>query len=206
MNKPLTIQKDQYKFSELVRNLNETYQKDPTNGKDWYAEAFTWCQSIAKKYDIHPFKVAGILAALSPLKNWDENKFMVIRFLNGERNLHFRTLVLKAEAIKKTWHSEFTTPAHLKKNILEILNGDKISAFFLNIVDPSSDAVTVDRHVISVATGYEYRVGLSKGQYRTIAEAVRCCAVVLNVPAREFQAVIWSNYRDKFVLNLDCPF
>ena len=194
----LTIQKDKYTFAQLVNNIEQMYLGNPVPQNNWYAEAWQFCQATGTKYLTSPVTITGILSALSPLKEWEENKRMVIKFMNGQRNLHFRSVVEKCERILLC-----SNPAE----IITILSGLKTVNFFKNICGSYRD-VTVDRHVISTATGYEYRISLTIKQYGIIADAVRQVADKYRVLPRTMQATIWTNYREQFNAKLyeDVPF
>lgn len=58
-----------------VKRILSTYnQSNSFSGSNWYVEANLYAQSLANRFKI-PLSVAcGVLAALSPIKKWNENK------------------------------------------------------------------------------------------------------------------------------------
>lgn len=60
-------------------------QIDPAirdSSKRWYDGARTIAERWAQKYDLHPRQVAGVLAALSPQKDWFQNVSLAERLLD----------------------------------------------------------------------------------------------------------------------------
>ena len=188
----------------LVRNIVENYNSASINvireGMAWYKDAHHLCENWANKYGTDASKVAGIIAALSPLTSWERNKEIAELFLQGKRKgLHTKAMIDKAEKIlaANSWNEN-----------PEILNGDKITSFWYNIRAPYSrfgHFVTIDRHAISVAYGREIndkdRPQLTKKQYNFIAMAYVDAAKeiskglgVIRLPL-EVQAVTWVNFR-----------
>ena len=51
-------------------------------GREWYRAANAIIQSKAKQYGLDDASVAGLFAALSPTKDWDQNVHMAIRMLD----------------------------------------------------------------------------------------------------------------------------
>lgn len=188
----------------LVRNIVNCYNDASIHslreGLAWYKDAHHLCENWANKYGTDASKVAGIIAALSPLTSWDRNKEIAELFLQGKRKgLHTKVMIDKAEKILScnSWD-----------DIPEILNGDKITSFFHNINTPYSrfsHFVTIDRHAISVAYGREIndkeRPQLTRKQYNFIAMAYVDAAKeisaklgVIRLPL-EVQAITWVHFR-----------
>ena len=186
----LIIQKDKYQRSDIISNLLNWYDHDPSNGTDWYAKAFEFCTKVGEKYNVNPIKVAGIVSALSPQKNWEENKRLAVQFIETGRAGQYGMLVGKAQDIL-----ELPEDHNLFIAIFEILNGLKISSFFMNIVSTDYHFVTIDRHIISASVGYSYGKITNKG-YEYLSDCIIECARIRNVHPKVFQAVVWCNFRD----------
>lgn len=185
----LIIQKNKYQRSEILHNLQSYYNINSGNGFDWYTEAYQFCVNVGKKYSVNPIKVAGIVAALSPQKNWPENKRIAIEFIMTGHTGQYGSLLDKAKKILK-----LAEDSDLYLNIFEILHGPKISSFFMNICT-SEPYVTIDRHIIAAAVGYSYGTITPKG-YEYLTGCIIELALENNVHPKVFQAVVWSNYRD----------
>lgn len=181
----LIIQKDKYSRADIERNLLEWYNYDRTNGRDWYDQAQQFCIKLSDKYKVHFVQVAGIIAALSPQKNWGINKRIAIDFLESGRAGQYKLLVDKAKRI--------LTCENLA-DIPNVLHGRKIRSFFLNMIGYAS-VTTIDRHIISAAVGYPYGTITEKG-YNYLEQVIIDLAESVQVHPKVFQAVVWSNYRD----------
>jgi len=186
----LIIQKDRYEKKDIQANLLNWYLYNPNNCINWYGEAFEFCTIIGEKYNVNPIKVAGIVAALSPQKNWPENKKLAVTFIRTGSAGQYSVLVNKAIDILecKAIGEDLILAIH------SILHGMKISSFFMNIVS-DKQYVTIDRHIISAAVGYSYGTITDKG-YKYLAQLMIDLSVDLQIQPKVFQAVIWSNFRD----------
>jgi hypothetical protein len=163
---------------------------------DWYGSALEFAKEIAGKYlsdsELDLNKAAGIIAALSPLKYWDQNKDCAESFLKFGISKHMKRFENKAKSIL---HSSGT-----ESEILTILNGRKIISFYLNIRHPDSCTnVTIDRHALSVAVGNwvtdEYYSGMTAIQYQWFADCYILAAKELNVAPLYVQSVTWEYFR-----------
>lgn len=106
------------------------------SGKVWYNEAHDYAVSLSEEFGIELSKVCGVIASLSPLKEWGLNKRIAKQFLQGKRNVHTRLQVRKAEWILEG------------KDIELCLGGLKTINFYQNILNPTDKRwVTVDSHM-----------------------------------------------------------
>lgn len=166
-------------------------------GLEWYADAAAIAISLANG-DIG--KGAGVLAALSPQKNWGENVNLAARaFKNGKASGHVGNATGKADRIMagESWQ--------------EVLpEGVKTWHFARCIQAAGEDAwsVCVDRHAIDIALGRygtdESRKVLDrKGGYDLVADCYRQAAAMLadagfvGITAAQVQAVTWVVWRSE---------
>lgn len=188
--------------NKIVKMYNQSVDKE---GLNWYNEANDFAEHTAMLFlhesvedylkDSHfktkINKVCGIIAALSPLKSWEENKRITITFLKEGKSYHTKVMTAKAKAILES-NGELDT-------IASILGGSKITSFFLNIVNPETDnGVTIDRHAVSLAVGKELQgsaLQMSLGQYNFFVNAYRIAANKLGVKPLQVQAVTWVEWR-----------
>lgn len=155
----------------------------------WYKDAHRYAKELADIHSIDVSQAAGIIAALSPMKYWDENKRLAKQFLIGIETGTYGRLIGKARAIKRSNGSS--------EDILDILNGQKISAFYLNIMYPNkTTTVTVDRHAVEIAL---YNVvddhTMTGKQYAFFQNAYIVAAERLNMLPHELQAVTWVAWK-----------
>lgn len=192
--------KQKFKGTTLYRkrcidNILKVYNNPEFEGDaTWYRDANKYAQTLASKFKLTNLQVAGIIAALSPLKSWNENKKIAEQFLLNGNGKHTEAMKQKAKDIKAYNNSlerEF---------ILTTLRGNKISNFFLNIAYPEAkDHVTVDRHAIAVCLNRNINenegVGITDNQYEFLASCYRDAAERLGVLPNVVQSVTWVKWR-----------
>lgn len=182
----------------VVRRIIEVYNK-ATDKKDWYQEANNFTFTLSYKiWDKNPetqkkahAKVCGIIAAFSPLKSWNQNMLIAKLFVETGQMKHTKTMGDKAKEILDS-DGEVDT-------ISEILNGNKITSFFLNILNPSnSQAVTIDRHAISIALGYSItdNFQMTEKQYEFFSNCYRIASQKAGILPLQMQAITWTKWRE----------
>lgn len=161
-------------------------------GLDWYKDANALAVELAPA---NPNAAAGVIAALSPMMDWEQNKVVARRaYADGKASGALFSNCKKADRILAGERPE------------DVLGGNKVRAFYSIIADPSSTAVCVDRHAFDIAVGRvtnnESRQALSrKGVYESFANAyVRAARVIvretgMDVTAAQVQAVTWVTWR-----------
>lgn len=159
-------------------------------GLSWYLRAFHFSRELDPQ---NPRRAAGIIAALSPMNGWDNNKRKAAQLYaqNGDgAGCGMGNNVRKAVAI------------YNGADPLDVLGGDKVRAFFSTIDNPwgFSDPV-IDRHAFDIAVGKvtddKSRGMLSrKGMYHTFAECFVEAARIAGISASQMQAVTWIAWRE----------
>lgn len=170
----------------------------------WYMNAHQFCNELAANSGVKLFRVVGIVAALSPLKEWSQNKQVTKDFiLKGSRKVHTRVQVDKAEQCL-----EADTP----EDVFRLLTKDglKTSQFFWNIYFPLEvGGVTIDRHALGAAlspsskadTLSDADVRMCPSQYRFFSRAYAKAAEKVGLKPHSFQAMIWEYWKDKIAEN-----
>lgn len=177
----------------LVRNIIATYHEasetDRSWGMAWYPLARVECANLCPD-DL--LKAAGVIAALSPQKQWRVNLAIAAdSFELGHGTGSFEGQNAKATAIL-----EGTPP-------LEVLGkrAYKSRAFYCAILAPLSDICTVvDRHAHDIAIGRRLFDSADrrldrKGIYFQLDRAYRKAAVELDIPLHTLQATTWIAWR-----------
>ena len=84
----------------VINNILKVYHDNryDING-DWYKVANILAQSLADEFKLNSLQVAGVIAALSPLKSWDENKRIARLFLQSGNGMHTKAMKDKAREI-----------------------------------------------------------------------------------------------------------
>lgn len=190
--------KQQYKGVTLSRtvvknNIEKIYNRSSKEDRrDWYQEAHEFAQSLSRDYDVRISTACGIIAALSPLKAWEQNKKCAISFLEVGNGKHMKTFQEKAEQLLGCSGSD--------KCITGILRGNKIISFYTNIMYPQeAKEVTIDRHALSIALGRwttedDYR-GMTRKQYTFFQDCYRYAAERIGISPAKLQSATWEAFR-----------
>tara|TARA_R110000737_G_C14624761_1_gene494639 strand:- start:50659 stop:51282 length:624 start_codon:yes stop_codon:yes gene_type:complete len=189
--------KQKYKGKTLytktcVDNVVQLAMESNPDDRNWYQDAYNFALELSYQYNVGVQRVVGIIAALSPMKSWDENKRLAEEYLKGNRYGTYGTLLGKADDIMYLEHDNVSD-----ENILDILNGQKISAFYLNINHyQKSTTVTVDRHAVEIAmdTILDNHQMTAK-QYAFFQNVYIIASDKLGYLPHELQAVTWVSWR-----------
>lgn len=176
----------------IVRVWEQATDAELAKGINWYRDANALAVLLSPS---DPSQAAGVLAALSPMMDWEQNMKLGIRaYADGSASGALFSNVEKANRILNG------------EAPLDVLGGNKVRAFYGCINDPSSESVCIDRHAFDIAVGRvtnnESRAALSrKGVYESFEKAYVRAAKVLSarlgtpVSASEVQAVTWCVWR-----------
>lgn len=169
-----------------------------SEGMSWYNDAHDFARSLDP---VRFHRAAGVIAALSPMNVWTNNKAKaalfyaqngIVEFGKGNSNgIGMRANVEKAIRI------------YNGEDALDVLGGDKVRAFYLTILDPTADTTPViDRHAFDIAVGKKTddkarSILGRKGVYETFANVYREAANMAGIGAPQMQAVTWVAWREK---------
>ena len=163
------------------------------HGVNWYVNMRAWIEGVAESYDIPMYKACGIFAALSPQQSVELNKALFKQFLRDGNASHYALLVNKCKDI---------LDAPNEYQVCKILNGNKIRAFYLNILHPDKlTGVTIDRHAVACVTQTPKRVeaipqlSMTDNQYKGFKQVYIDVANEVGLLPQELQAVTWETYR-----------
>lgn len=178
-----------YDESFVLRNIETIYNKctsdDINNGRTWYGNAKSFSIYVAKKYNVTEMQSAGIIAALSPQKSWDQNMKITEHFIesNGKASVHTGVQLSKASYIL---HNPL-----IPEEVYDTLGGLKTKNFFYNIYNPEGDeAVTIDRHHLNVCYA-ENKESCTDKQYEFLKENTIIFANKINMIPSMLQASLW---------------
>lgn len=165
---------------------------DEIERHDWYKNANSLAKVLSDVYNIPQRKVVGIIAALSPLKTWEQNLVLARDFIINKDCGHMGMYLDKARDILNSSGTD--------EEILDILNGRKISSFYLNIMYyESANYITIDRHALSIALGYwitdEDYAGMTAAQYEFFVQCYILAATKVNVLPLRMQSATWVKWR-----------
>lgn len=173
-------------------------EKEKKTGMEWYAKAKEQCSDLADTHGITTSQAAGVVAALSPGREWGKNCFDAWTLLNDvSRGLRGRDLPLVGSY---GWRNVEKAEAILLGGLpLEVLRGEKVRAFYWNILHPEdSQVVTIDRHAASVACGMrlgEKDLRISPTRYADLSFVYQEAALRRQLLPSQIQAVTWVAWR-----------
>ena len=161
-------------------------------GLHWYETAHDIARGLDPR---NPARAAGVIAALSPMKDWDNNVKLAERaYADGRATGALGSNTAKANAIL-----DGADP-------LEVLGGNKVRNFYKSIANPADpEAICIDRHAFDIAVGRitndKSRTALSRvGVYDAFGRAYHRAAAVIgregyDILAAQLQAVTWTTWR-----------
>jgi hypothetical protein len=181
-------------------------QADLAAGIEWYARAERLGHRLATTYGVTFEQAVGVIAALSPNNRWARNcadaEAMCQAWAIGADPATVTVCTYGAMRAKACAILGLTEPT--QDAIAAILNGHKITAFFLSITG-RPDAVCVDGHAYAIWLGQ--RVPTTKTPslgVRLYADIARAYVLVAKRSAAlcgeqltpaQVQAVTWVTYR-----------
>ena len=180
-------------FSPSVDNVLAVYNNSTAAnlrvGLTWYMDAHNFAKTLDPE---NVARAAGIIAALSPMSPWDNNKNKAAQLYRQRSgiNIGLKTNVEKALRI---YNGEFPE---------DVLKGDKVTAFYRTILHPNGDIdPVIDRHAFDIAVGQrtdnKARQSLArKGIYSQFANVYRDAAKVAGIGSAQMQAVTWVTWRE----------
>ena len=182
-----------YSRTQIRNNIMKVWDQCLEEDKfDWYARAHEEAVRLAGHDQALLNKACGVVAALSPRMSWDRNLI--------EAEAMWETGDAKAIGQFKDKAKAILAGDGTEEQILRILNGQKISSFYLNIRYPDKAiAVTIDRHHLSICLGKklldEDLRAVTAKQYEFLVECTRWTAARLGVSPLLVQSATWVRWR-----------
>jgi len=183
----------------VVNNILRVYDKCGDEHRvDWYQAAHMFAFDISKGLEndwvwVKLQKACGVVAALSPMKTWEQNKVCALTMVETGVAKHTECFSNKAKRILES-DGEIDT-------IMDILNGNKIQSFFMNILKPeTSDEITIDRHALSVALGGwiedDMAQGITMSQYEFFVNCYKLAGLKRQIRGVLMQSATWMRFRE----------
>jgi hypothetical protein len=197
--------------SPSVSNILAVYAlataDDLREGLSWYQTAHNWCRVKANGRTHLIKRNAGIVAALSPMNAWGNNKRKAAELIS----LRGQVITEKGKPNGIGLGDNVAKACRIYKGAdpLDVLRGDKVTAFYRTILDPQGDIdPVIDRHAFDIAVGErtnDKRRGIlnRKGVYHQFAMAYRDAAKVAGIGSAQMQAVTWIAWRNIHGIDAD---
>jgi len=191
-----------------VENIISVYRmatpEEKRDGIVWYANAYADCKRIAVDCDVPIHIVVGVVAALSPNNKWDRNvtnaRDLIEGYINGDHVENIKVSTYNAMK-NKAWAILEAMPDN--DHVITILNGQKITSFYQNIM--GYDTCTVDGHAKNIFYGVRHgltddKTNVGKREYKEISQAYVDAGKKVRVNGRplkafEIQAITWVVWR-----------
>ena len=186
---------NKYSRTQIKNNLMRVWgQCTQEDTYDWYERAHAEAVKLAGSNHAHNDinRAAGVIAALSPRMTWDRN-LVVAKDL-------WETGDCKAIGQFKQKALDIFNSDGNEQTVLDILKGQKISSFYLNIRYPDKAiAVTIDRHHLSICLGKKLTdadlKSVTVNQYEFLVECTRYTAAKLGISPLLLQSATWVRWR-----------
>lgn len=170
----------------IIACLDRATPAEIEDGITWYPRAHEFARSLDAN---NVYRASGVIAALSPRKEWGLNMRMAKRT--------FDTGIASGNtgAMNRVAQSIFDgMPA------MDALKGDKTRQFCTAIARAGdSDIAVIDRHAYDVAVATIHtdktRPSITKNVYRRFAEAYYQASIESGFSVAELQAITWVTWK-----------
>lgn len=185
-------------FEPLFRWWQLCGPQTRARGRDWYPQAHEWMVGVVKAYRVHPHKVAGATAVLSPGVEWSVNQQQaeeLVRVYRNKGNMYGVDLSTYPSQRYKARQILWSVKADFK-TILGLVakpRARKTRAFYAMLVDPGKDEVVLDRWM-GRALGLGEKI--TPGQYKRVEGALKRLAEQEGEKASDVQATLWLRLKD----------
>ena len=196
-----------------VYYLSKAYEKK--HGEIWYKVANKSCSAIAKKVGMHSAIVVGVLSALSPNNKWERNVIdaenMCIAYKSNIPLDEVKVCTYNANKQKAIKILELIDKDKIFvdiDDIREILNGNKVKAFFdcIYLYEHNENTVCIDGHAKAIYIGEKFALSsnssnVTNKQYRVISQAYIDATKEINESEGtsylpyQIQAITWVAWR-----------
>ena len=168
-------------------------------GLSWYMDAHNFARTVGGRRPEHVARNAGIIAALSPMNGWENNKRKAAEFISRRGRIEF---TVNGNGIGLGANVRKAMAIYSGADPLDILKGDKVRAFYATILDPTGDIdPVIDRHAFDIAVGMRTNdksrgILSNKGVYSKFANVYREAANEVGIGSAQMQAVTWIAWRE----------
>lgn len=183
--------------NQILERIDYWYNKGEKASENWYSEANSYVHNLSLIYNVPVRVVAGVLASLSVLKRWEQNKEMTETFLECQECKHTTIQAKKAHTIyMMSKVNLFPKDVVQDSHIMLILGGEKTKSFYHNIMYPqTSGYVTLDAHMLKIFNKGNLKI--TKNQYQALSNYFIQKAYKYQIPVSALQARIWCKLREK---------
>lgn len=203
----LRLERPDLMAKQIAKLYSQASEAEITAGAGWYLEAHEIAKLLSNKFNVALPKVVGVMAALSPATNWQQNVAdthnLLLAYSGGinPNEVVVTTYGGNKQKAIRILRIESTNEREVEALLLHKSKINKTTCFYFNILRPDHDhVVTIDRHAIRIALGNAAGVDgicMTEKRYRAISEAYQIAASSLDINAVALQAVVWGTFRRK---------
>lgn len=182
----------------ILKVFEQATQQEIAHGLNWYPDAKSQSRDIADNAELPLHIAVGVIAALSPTNDWNQNikdgKLFCDTFVNGG---YYEDV--KASTYKKMWEKAWTILESVGdyEEVASILNGPKITDFYRCIM--GENVCVIDGHAWCIAFA-DRRVlqevpNIGKKLRKELQEAYKIAGEKMGMTAYEMQAITWVTWK-----------
>jgi len=169
-----------------------------SDGDEWYPKANAEAARMAQEYGLTTAQAAGVIASLSPLREWGANltdaQAVIRSIVKGEASPEIEKL-FRANVNKAV---EIINGANPETVLWKGEAGFKVRSFYENIVNPASREATIDTHMLrillddnSITSKVHGMYAANAGRYAAFRQAILDVADRTGVLPAAVQATVW---------------
>jgi hypothetical protein len=199
--------------AQALVNVLDLYARasaqEQADGRAWYFQASQVARALASKYHVAYPIACAVLAATSPQALWDWNHgnkqgniYRAIEVLNAGSNPHAGR-PHKSCMTNSVWNAARRIVLGHYTDPIYGLNGHKVSAFYLGLLTAgNADSVCVDTHMMNAIAdtilpeNTRQRIFGNEKRYTALAELVIEAALMVDEKPQQFQAIVWTVWRN----------
>jgi hypothetical protein len=186
------------KMKQLTEKLYQKANSDQfRRGMTWYKNCSDQLDILANRYKVDYKKVAAMFAALSPAvsveRNFFEVELLLICLTTNEdfKNFNFTTYGNNVQKAANIYFSKDEPDVFFNKI-------SKTYNFYLNLTN-YSNAVTIDRHILSALEFNTHYKALTPQRYKDLVGLFQDLSAKFKCKPRQLQAVVWVVYREQYL-------
>lgn len=176
--------------------LDSASDQARSEGLTWYPRAREAAHMMDKRFH----RSAGVIAALSPMNEWENNKRCAELIYAFEGNITINPDGTNGIGLSR--NVDKALRIYRGEDAMDVLGGRKVRSFYLTILDSSYHIPVIDRHAFDIAVGMvtndKARSILSrKNVYEAFANVYREAAMLSGLGTAQLQAITWVAWKER---------
>lgn len=172
-------------IENIIAVYNRASASEIEDGLTWYPNAHVMATQLGNGDTRFG---AALLAVTSPMQRWERN--VIVAKHAVEYGDPYPGMSQTMNKVRRLLEGE---------NPDSVVSGQKVTAFYNNILDPYGPHVTIDRHAYDIAVGMRHsddsRPSIGKRVYEHLSSAYIQAAKNLGIAPLSLQAITWVVWR-----------